>query len=366
VTHQFARLGRVLADAGVTALLWLGRLLAPLGRALRPAWLAVLRVLRLRPDVLTKPSARGLRRLAATSVIANIAIIVSGGVVRVTESGLGCATWPRCTPDSLLPRPTAGHETSHMFIEFGNRTITFILLAIAFLLFTATAAVRRRRPDLVRLAAVQPFGVVGQAVLGGVTVLTDLNPLAVGCHFLLSALVLLAAVVLHQRASEGDEAPRRRLAPAPYRIAQALPYVGFLVLVAGTVVTGAGPHAGDADAPRYYFSGASTIENITRIHSGLVWLSVVMAVVLYVLAARQHAELVLARLRLLGVVIVLQGIIGYVQYALGVPGWLVLLHMLGSALYWIAIIRVRLAARSRGVLLATAELPARGSLEPAR
>ena len=344
-----------LADRAVDVVLLLGRLVGrllggpsgPVGRPLAAGWRRLLRSIGVRSDALTAPSTLGMRRLAVAGVVINTLIIVSGGLVRLTTSGLGCPTWPRCTPESLLPSAHTDVPTSRMAIEFGNRMVTFLLLAVAICVFIAAAHLRRTRPDLVRLAVVLPLGVLGQILLGGVTVLTHLNPIAVGSHYLLSALVLAVAVWLHVRTTEGDTPPRLTLGALPYRVAYALPALGFLVLAAGTVVTGSGPHAGDETARRYDFLGASTIQTVARVHSGLVWVTVAAAVALYVLARRDGATLVLVRLRTLGAVILAQGVIGYVQYALGVPAWLVLLHMLGSALFWIALLRVRFAVRVR-------------------
>jgi cytochrome c oxidase assembly protein subunit 15 len=320
----------------------------PVGRPVGAAWRSLAGLLRLRPDVLTRPSAVGMRRLAVAGVAVNGLLIVSGGLVRVTESGLGCPTWPRCTPESLLPEAHTAVPAYRMAIEFGNRTLTIVLLAVAICVFIAAVHLRDRRPDLARLAVAQPLGVLGQILLGGITVLSGLNPIAVGSHYLLSALVLIACVALYVRAGEGDGPARRTLSPAAYRLASVLPLLGFLVLAAGTVVTGAGPHAGDETAERYDFLGARTIESVARVHSGLVWITVIGAAALYLLARRDGAVLVVRRLRLLGLVIVGQGAVGYIQYALGVPAGLVLLHMLGSALFWIALLYVRFGARTRG------------------
>ena len=123
--------------------------------------------LRLRPDVLTRPSPTGMRRLAVAGLVANGFIVVSGGLVRLTKSGLGCPTWPRCTPDSLLPAAHTDVPATQMAIEFGNRMLTFVLLAVGVLVFVAAVHLRSRRPDLARLAVVQPLGILAQGALGG-------------------------------------------------------------------------------------------------------------------------------------------------------------------------------------------------------
>lgn len=314
----------------------------------RRAWRTLTRLLGVRPDVLTNPSSLGMRRLAVAGVVVNVFIVASGGLVRLTKSGLGCPTWPRCTAGSLLPQVDPDIPWTRTVIEFGNRTLTFALLLVAVLVFVAALGLRTQRPDLVRLAVVQPFGVFSQALLGGVTVLSGLHPVSVGAHYLLSAVVLVACVALHVRSMEGDRASRPTLPRTAYRLAYALPVLGFLLLAAGTVVTGAGPHAGDESAPRFTFLGVDTVATMARAHSGLMWLTIAAVVALTILARRSGAIVLVRRTYLLMVVIALQGAIGYLQYLTGVPEQLVLLHVLGSALFWVALLYVRLAARTRG------------------
>lgn len=342
------------ADALVRGLLAVGglarrlvgrRVVAALGRG----WGAVAGRLGLRADVLTCPSTVGMRRLAAAGIAVNAFIVVSGGLVRVTKSGLGCPTWPRCTPESLLPAAHADIPMAQTMIEFGNRLLTFVLLLVAVLVFIAAAALRDRRPDLARLAVVQPVGVLAQAALGGATVLTGLHPALVGVHYLLSALVLVACVALFVRAHEGDLPARPTVSPVAYRLAVVLPWLAFGVLAAGTVVTGAGPHAGDDTAPRYDFLGAGTVAATARVHSVLVWVTLAVVLALLVLARRDGNRRLTARLWVLVAVIAAQGGLGYLQYALGVPAPLVLLHVAGSVVFWIAVLFVRFAVRDRGL-----------------
>lgn len=298
-------------------------------------------------DAVWRPTPASTRLLALLTVIVNAGIIVSGGAVRLTKSGLGCPTWPKCTGDSLVPRATPDHSPVNMAIEFGNRTLTFLVLAVGLAVFVAALRLTPRRPDLLRLAALQPLGVVAQIGLGGITVLTDLHPATVATHYLLSALIIAAAVTLHVRAGEGERRPRYLTGPGPRRLAYALTAVAFALLAAGTVVTGSGPHAGDDAAPRFGFS----IEHVARIHGELAWATVLLTVVLLVVlrrvgapgpARRRVAELLALELA--------QGVLGYVQYFTGVPAPLVGLHMLGSALVWIAALRVVFALRDRGPL----------------
>lgn len=335
--------------------------LAPvLGRPASAAWAWALARLGLRRDVVTSPSAVGMRRLAVAGVVANGFIVVSGGLVRVTKSGLGCPTWPRCTAESLLPAPHVDVPVHQMLIEFGNRTLTFVLLAVGVLVLVAAVGLRARRPDLARLAVVQPLGILAQGVLGGITVLSGLHPAVVGAHYLLSSLVLVACVVLLVRAGEGDRVATPTVGPLTTRLATALPYAGFVLLMAGTVVTGAGPHAGDADAERYAFVGARTVEVAARVHSLAMWATLALVGALLVVARRDpaagptpspRARFFRRRTWLLVWVVLGQGLVGYVQYFTGVPEGLVLLHIAGSVLFWVAVLLVRLAVRDRGPLV---------------
>ncbi len=354
-TQRFADWAVNLILAVVRAVGAIGR---PLRRPLGSGWNPIARAIGLRPDVLTRPSVQGMQRLAVAGLVANCFIVVSGGLVRLTESGLGCPTWPRCTPDSLIPSSNSDVPATQQAIEFGNRMVTFLVLAISVLVFIAAVHVRDRRPDLARLAVVLPLGVLAQGALGGVTVLSGLHPAAVGSHYLLSTLVILASVALVMRTREGDQ-PRVRVAGAlPTRVLTVLPYAGFALLAAGTVVTGAGPHAGDADAQRYGFFGAETVLVAARIHSGVMWVTFALVIALLVLVRRepvsraQGVERLRRRTNVLVLVILAQGVIGYVQYLTGVPAWLVLLHIAGSVTFWVALLALRFAGRDRGAVAA--------------
>lgn len=348
-----------------------------IGRAIRPLWAWFGRLVAhllagrgYRADALANPSIAGMRRLALAGVIVNIGIIVSGGLVRVSESGLGCPTWPRCTGDSLLP--TAQERTTwvHTAIEFGNRMLTYVLLAVAVAVFVGALAWRPRRPDYARLAVVQPLGVLAQAILGGITVLTGLHPGFVGLHYLLSAAVVAACVLLWRATIvDGPPAPDGSLsvgsagdapdhdAPAEVEpsgssraaaavspsgalrtVAWLLVVSAGLLLVAGTVATGAGPHAGDASAERYRFLDDRTIEWTTRTHAALAWVTVAAAVAAAVLVSRRGDRSPRRSIEWVLVLLVGQGVVGYVQYAAGVPAPLVIVHMLGSALAWSAVV----------------------------
>ena len=247
------------------------------------------------------------------------ALVVTGGAVRVTGSGLGCPTWPECVPGSYLPVEGQAEGAFHAWIEFGNRLLTFALLFAA--LATFIAVFRSRRRDLRFLAATQILGILGQGVLGGITVLTDLNPLAVASHFILS-IALIAAATSQVRIS---------------RISLLHLTLAFVAIAIGTLVTGSGPHAGDVDAPRLDFG----ITTITRFHSAAVWLLIVVTV-LFFLSPNLRFE-TKRWIKIFFILTLLQGLLGYIQYFLGVPEGLVMLHLLGSVLVWIAAWRIRLS-----------------------
>jgi cytochrome c oxidase assembly protein subunit 15 len=307
-------------------------------------------------DAVWRPTSASMRWLALAGVAGNALIMSTGAAVRVSGSGLGCPTWPKCTGDSLVPTHSAEHAAANMAIEFGNRLLTFLVLAVGVAVFVAAVRLRPRRKDLLRLAAIQPLSVVAQAIVGGIVVLTDLHPAAVAAHFLLSPALLAAATALWVRSCEGDEPARRLVRGELVWLARALIGVVFALLIAGTVVTGTGPHAGDVKSPRFGFK----IEQVAQLHADIVWATVGLTFALLLglrltnsprLAQRRALELLAVELA--------QGVIGYVQYFTGVPGPLVVLHVLGAALVWIATLRVAFALRERGEVPATDPWPAR-------
>ncbi|MEV0399358.1 COX15/CtaA family protein [Actinoallomurus sp. NPDC050550] len=296
-------------------------------------------------DLVWRPTPASLRGLALASVVGNALIMATGAAVRVSGSGLGCPTWPKCTGSSLVPTHTPEHSAVNMAIEFGNRMLTFLVLALGALVFVAALRLRPRRRGLVGLAAIQPFSVVAQAIVGGIVVLTDLHPVAVTVHFLLSPAILAAAVVLWVRTDEGDEPARSLVRQELVWLGRALTGVVFLLLVAGTVVTGTGPHAGDPKARRYGFQ----IEQVAQLHVDIVWATVGLTFAL-LLGLRLTSAPTRVQRRALELLVVelAQGVIGYVQYFTNVPGTLVVAHVLGAALVWIATLRVVFALRDRG------------------
>lgn len=306
----------------------------PLTRRLRGSLRAVLH-----------PTAHSMRALALASVVVNVAIVVSGGAVRVTESGLGCPTWPRCTGDSLVPVQAPGTHAVHMAIEFGNRLISFLVFAVAVLCVVAAYRLAPRRRDLTRLALVQLFAIPAQAVLGGVTVLTDLSPASVAVHFLFSMVIVAATVSLYERASEGDAPPHPTVRQEIRLLGKVLTAVVAVLLVLGTIVTGTGPLAGDARSPRFDLS----IEHVAQLHADAVWATVGLTFALLLAARLTNAPAaVTGRAAQLLALELAQGAIGYAQYFLGVPPLLVGLHVLGATLVWVAAWRVLFALRDRG------------------
>lgn len=290
-----------------------------------------------------EPTTRSLRWWALGNVVVNSGIAVTGATVRVTSSGLGCSEWPKCTPDSFVPVGVE-HAALNAAIEFGNRTLTFLVLAVGVIVFVATLRLRPRRRDLTVMATVIPIGVLGQAVVGGITVWSDLHPASVGGHFLLSVLVVILAMAYYVRCREPEGALRPTVRPWLRRAASALVPLGLVLIVAGIVVTGTGPHGGDAAAPRWGFD----LEAVTRVHSGLAWITTALAVAVLVGAILTRApRLVRVQAWLLLASVLGQAALGYVQYFLGLPEWLVVLHVLGSTLVWAAILRLYFGTAER-------------------
>ncbi|GAA2261976.1 COX15/CtaA family protein [Glycomyces scopariae] len=287
----------------------------------------------------SKPGA--VRRWALASVIANVGIIVTGGAVRLTESGLGCPEWPKCTEDSLVATPEMGVYGA---IEFGNRVLTWVLVAIA--VGALLAAWRRvpRRSSLVKLAFGACLYVPVQAVLGGITVWTGLNPWVVGLHFLASIPLVALSFALYVRSGEpdGEVVP---LVPRPVvLLSRGLVATAAAVIVLGAIVTGSGPHAGDADTPRNGLDPAL----MSQFHADLVWLLVGLTVALIAaLHAVKAPRPAIRAAYVLLVVELLQGVIGYTQYYLDLPVLLVGLHMLGAGVLWVAVVAVPFSLRRR-------------------
>jgi len=267
-------------------------------------------------------------------VFTQSAIVITGASVRITGSGLGCSTWPECTPGSFTPTPDQPESPLHAWIEFGNRLLTFILLLNALLLMISI--LRNKRSELRILGLIQILGILAQGVLGGITVLTGLNPATVSAHFLLSIVLIAAALSLRQRA-HGKTPTDIKLAPLTRRLARITLALTALVIFAGTIVTGSGPHAGDDLAERFNLDPRM----MSWIHADLVIALVGVTVAMLIAIRLGEAEItrsswgVSARNFL--IICLAQGLIGYTQYFTGLPELLVGVHILGSVLVWLTV-----------------------------
>ncbi|MCE0762988.1 COX15/CtaA family protein [Pseudonocardia kujensis] len=269
-----------------------------------------------------------MRRLAILSLIGQAGIMVTGAVVRVTGSGLGCPTWPNCFPGSLVPEPHPEIAPLTQWTEFGNRLLSAFLVVVSIVTFLAALNVRPRRRRLTWLALAMPLGVVAQAVIGGMTVLAGLVWWSVMPHFLASTVLVWLAVQLVDEATAGG--PVTRTVPRPVRLLIVVSSVVLgALLVAGTLVTAAGPHAGDAATPRLGIG----VPALAQLHADLLfaYLGLLVGLGFALWTAGADARLK-RRYGLLVVVVLAQGALGGVQYALGVPEVLVALHVLGAAL----------------------------------
>ena len=318
-----------------------------------------------RPPTLGRVRARWAHPAIVANLVAQIAIVVTGGAVRLTGSGLGCSTWPQCEPGHFTPQ--AHDATSiHPYIEFGNRTLTGVLIAIAGIVAVLVWSDRTRPVGYRRLGLAPVAGVLVQAVLGGITVLVKLNPAVVASHLLISMALIAASTWLLLRSRDRDGPVRRSVDARTVQLSRALVGLAVVVLALGVVVTGAGPHSGD-DQVGYRFAIDPVV--IARVHSAAVGLFVVTLVALIVrlrravtalgdpataragLEAAAPAELGRAvRVgRILLAVTLAQGLIGYVQLLTGLPELVVLTHMLGAALltaavtWFVATLRTRTA-----------------------
>jgi cytochrome c oxidase assembly protein subunit 15 len=267
---------------------------------------------------LRTPNRLSVERWAWAAVVANIVIVLTGGLVRLTGSGLGCPTWPRCTDDSFVPHRALG---THGVIEFGNRMLTYVLIAVVVATFVAVWRWAGSTTELRRLALLIALGVPFQGVIGGITVLTDLNPWIVSLHLLLSMLLVAASILLVVRVRGR---PKPSASPLQQRLVLATYVVLWVVVYLGTVVTGSGPHAGDTDAPR---NGLDP-QVMSHVHAAsvyvLVALTVASCIALWPTRAGPLAVLLL-------LVELLQGTIGFVQYFTDLPIALVAAHLVGAA-----------------------------------
>jgi len=261
------------------------------------------------------------------------ALVVTGGAVRLTGSGLGCPTWPECTPGSYTPVPHQAEPQLNVWIEFANRLLTFVLVIAS--VAVIAAVLKSKRKDLRGLAIGQLLGIFGQGILGGITVLTDLNPIPVAGHLLLSIILIAGATSLYSR----------RYAPAVFvkptsltsKISRVHIVASFVVIILGTIVTGSGPHAGDAQAKRFGFD----IRTVAWMHADVVIFLLGVTFAFYV--AQGTSDQTKKAIKIFSIIALAQGGIGYVQYFTGIPEVLVAAHLLGATLVWIAAWRIRLS-----------------------
>ena len=285
---------------------------------------------------MSKPAHLATRVLApATALLLFLqsALVVTGGAVRLTGSGLGCPTWPECTPGSYTPVPHQAEPQLNVWIEFGNRLLTFVLVIASAAVIIAVLKSKRR--DLRGLAIGQFLGIFGQGILGGITVLTDLNPIPVAGHLLLSIILIAGATSLYAR--RYSPAVFVKAAPLTSKISMAHVAISFLVIILGTIVTGSGPHAGDAKAKRFDFD----IRTVAWLHADVVIFLLGITFAFYV--AQGTSAHTKRAIKIFTVIALAQGAIGYVQYFTGIPEILVAAHLLGATLVWIAAWRIRLS-----------------------
>jgi cytochrome c oxidase assembly protein subunit 15 len=274
---------------------------------------------------------RALTPVARLLLALQALLVLTGGAVRVTGSGLGCPTWPECTSDSYFPVEGQAEGAFHAWIEFGNRLLTFALLFAAIAM--VAVVLRAGRRDLRLLALGQIAGIFGQGILGGITVLTKLNPISVASHFILSIILIAAAQSLLTRTRYTKISEPRK---STYLTIHTL--LTFTVIAVGTLVTGAGPHAGDSETPRLDIA----VELVAGIHGYLVVVLILLTLIGIYKRFGNFADNAQRLLAIFLGITLAQGVIGYAQYLLGVPEGLVILHLLGSSILWIAAWRVRL------------------------
>ncbi|GIG28784.1 COX15/CtaA family protein [Cellulomonas marina] len=293
------------------------------------------------------------RRVLLVNLVAQIGIVATGGLVRLTSSGLGCVTWPQCQPGSFVP-VAHGPAPFHQGVEFGNRLLTFVVGAAALAVLLLVGTDRTRTRPYRRLGAAPLLGVVVQAVVGGVSVLLHLAPWVVGLHFLISMVLVVASAWLLVRHDEGDAPPVPLVDSTTRRLLAALGVVTAVVLALGVVVTGAGPHSGD-DELGYRFAVDPYLT--ARVHAASVWVFVALLVAVLLRLRRDGAARPLRTGLVLMAVTLAQALVGYVQLFTGLPIALVNLHMIGAALLTAGVTRLVGACRSRGSLGAGAGSP---------
>lgn len=271
---------------------------------------------------------RKVRIAAWTTFVVQILIVVTGGAVRLTASGLGCPTWPTCTEDSLVNTPEMG---IHGIIEFGNRLLTFLLVIVAIVTFALVFRMRKNRRDFFWLTLLIGLGIPAQAVIGGISVLMQLNPYVVGLHFIVSIVMIVLSTVLVFRVYNGNAPRTWILSPSGLslpRIVWLAAVFQIVTIILGILTTGSGPHAGDADAPRNGLDGGI----LQSLHSYPAYVAVGLTLLAIAMASRAHQLAERYALLMLLAVNVAQIVVGIVQSRTGLPPLLVGIHMLLACL----------------------------------
>ena len=276
---------------------------------------------------------KALLKLSTLMVFTQSAIVFTGALVRITGSGLGCSTWPECTPGSYTPTPDQPEAPLHAWIEFGNRLLTFILLINALALMFAILKSEKR--ELRKLGALQILGILAQGVLGGITVLTALNPATVAAHFLLSIILIAGALSLRQRA-HGKSPIEITLIPLVTKLIWLHLLLTSLVLIAGTIVTGSGPHAGDSTAERFNLDSRTMAWIHADLVIALLGVSIALLIAIRLGLAGQARQVLSGRIQIFLIVALAQGGIGYIQYFTKLPEALVAAHIIGSIAVWLS------------------------------
>ncbi|MEU0543424.1 heme A synthase [Nocardia sp. NPDC005978] len=278
------------------------------------------------------PSRRTQLLIAFAVILTQAGISVTGAIVRVTASGLGCPTWPQCFPGSFVPVPVAEVPVFHQLVEFGNRMLTFVVVLGAAAIVIAVTRARRRREVLI-YAWLMPGGTVLQSIIGGITVRTGLLWWTVAVHLLASMLMVWLAVLMYAKIAEPDDGVETVLVPKPLRLLTGLSGIALsATLVAGTLVTGAGPHAGDKSIDRQVERLEVEISTLVHLHAELLvaYLSLVVGLG-FGLAAIGMTPAIRKRLVVLIALISSQALVGIVQYFTDVPAALVAIHVGGAA-----------------------------------
>jgi heme a synthase len=287
-----------------------------------------------------------LPRVALASVIANVGIVITGGAVRLTGSGLGCPRVPMCTDESLVPTKEMG---VHGIIEFSNRALTGVLAAIAVAGFLLALRQRPRRGRVVRLSVLAGLFIPAQAAVGMLTVLTDLNPWVVGLHFAASMAVILGTYAFWRSTTETDDRPVLTVVRPLWTLVRVVVAASLAVIVVGVMVTGSGPHAGDENAKR----NGLDLESIAQVHTDLVFLFLGLVVAAWLALRAVGASQAASRAALLLGVCLAQGLVGFVQYFTNLPAILVGAHMAGACAVWLATLSLVWAVRVRPAAEAT-------------